>query len=81
MSKARQARRGRAWKSFAAGETALPHDGPQEGRLRSFLFSEYDADIFGLAIPALFSILLDPLMTLTDSGKLLDQTTEVCTCD
>ena len=30
--------------------------------------SRYDADIFRLAIPALMSILLDPVMSLVDTG-------------
>lgn len=37
----------------------------------SLLYSRHDKDIFNLAIPALFSILLDPIMSLTDTGKFL----------
>ncbi len=33
--------------------------------------SRYDADIFRLAIPALMSILLDPVMSLVDTGETL----------
>ena len=32
------------------------------------LHSRHDADIFHIALPALASILLDPLMSLTDTG-------------
>ena len=31
--------------------------------------SSYDADILNLAVPALFAIVLDPVMSLVDSGK------------
>lgn len=43
---------------------------PESGLLKSsWLKSNYDAEIFGLAIPALGSILLDPLLSLVDTGK------------
>ena len=32
--------------------------------------SQYDKVIIGLAVPALGSILLDPIMSLVDTGKL-----------
>ena len=35
----------------------------------SLMYSRHDKDIFNLAIPALFSILLDPIMSLTDTGR------------
>ena len=62
----------------AAGEIALPGPGghaedvvlPEPGLLNpSVLNSEYDSEIFGLAIPALGSILLDPFLSLVDTGK------------
>ena len=34
------------------------------------LSSEYDSEIFRLALPALFSVLLDPLMSIVDTGEL-----------
>jgi putative MATE family efflux protein len=37
-------------------------------RARSALHSPLDASIVGLAVPALFSLLLDPLMSLVDTG-------------
>ena len=39
-----------------------------KSRFRRLWRSEHDGDIFALAIPALFGILLDPIMTMTDSG-------------
>lgn len=36
--------------------------------IRGLLHSKFDKDIFGLAVPALFSILLDPIMSLVDTG-------------
>ena len=46
-------------------ETVLPEPGLLNP---SLLNSEYDKEIFGLAIPALGSILLDPLLSLVDTG-------------
>jgi Na+-driven multidrug efflux pump len=37
-------------------------------RARAGLHSPLDASIVGLAVPALFSLLLDPLMSLVDTG-------------
>ena len=37
----------------------------------SLLHSRHDRDILGLAVPALASILLDPLMSVVDTGTLL----------
>ena len=37
----------------------------------SLLHSRHDKEIFKLAVPALISILLDPIMSLTDTGLLL----------
>ena len=51
-----------------SGTADATYDSGQQGGIRRLFFNEHDRDIFGLAIPALFSILLDPLMTLTDSG-------------
>jgi hypothetical protein len=34
----------------------------------SWLSSPYDRDIFGLALPALFALVLDPLMSAVDAG-------------
>lgn len=43
---------------------------PESGLLKStWLKSQYDAEIFGLAIPALGSIMLDPLLSLVDTGE------------
>ena len=55
--------------------TALADSGSESiltvaGRKGSaLLYSRHDKDIFNLAVPALFSILLDPLMSLTDTGR------------
>jgi len=40
-----------------------------EGKPTSLLRSIHDRDIVNLAVPALFSILLDPIMSLTDTGE------------
>lgn len=62
----------------AAGDIALPGPtGPAEdvvlpepGLINpSVLNSEYDHEIIGLAIPALGSILVDPILTLVDTGQ------------
>lgn len=56
--------------------TALADSGAESiltvaGRKGSaLLYSRHDRDIFNLAVPALFSILLDPLMSLTDTGPM-----------
>ena len=43
---------------------------PESGLLKSsWLRCRHDSEIFGLAIPALGSILLDPLLSLVDTGK------------
>ena len=72
------ARRRQANGVRAAGDIALPGPSshaesirvPESGLLKSsWLKSNYDAEIFGLAIPALGSILLDPLLSLVDTGK------------
>lgn len=69
----------------AAGDIALPGPGgqseeivlPEPGLINpSILNSEYDREITGLAIPALGSILLDPFLSLVDTGKILQQ----CKC-
>lgn len=61
----------------AAGDIALPGPGgpaeevvlPDPGLLNpSVLRSEYDTEIVSLAIPALGSILVDPLLSLVDTG-------------
>ena len=49
-------------------ETVLPEPGLLHP---SILNSEYDKEIIGLAIPALGSILLDPLLSLVDTGQSL----------
>lgn len=63
----------------AASDIALPGKGghaedivlPEPGLLNpSLLNSEYDSEIIGLAVPALGSILLDPFMSLVDTGQL-----------
>lgn len=61
---------------------------PQTGesgsqRRRSFrilprLRSKHDADIFNIAIPALFAILLDPVMSLVDAGKYIRSLLLLC---
>jgi len=63
----------------AASDIALPGSGghaedaavlPEAGLLNpSVLNSGYDSEIIGLAIPALGSILLDPFMSLVDTGE------------
>ena len=62
----------------AASDIALPASGghaeeavlPEPGLLHpSILNSQYDNEIVGLAVPALGSILLDPLLSLVDTGK------------
>lgn len=64
----------------AAGDIALPAPSghaesvrvPESGLLKSsWLKCRHDSEIFGLAIPALGSILLDPLLSLVDTGKLM----------
>ena len=64
----------------AAGDIALPGPGtqtedvvlPEAGLINpSILNSEYDREIVGLAIPALGSILLDPFLSLVDTGEIL----------
>lgn len=64
----------------AAGDIALPASSghaesvrvPESGLLKSsWLKCRHDSEIFGLAIPALGSILLDPLLSLVDTGKLM----------
>lgn len=66
-------------KSQAASDIALPGPGghaedvvlPEAGLLNpSVLNSQYDSEIVGLAIPALGSILLDPFLSLVDTGKM-----------
>ncbi len=63
----------------AASDIALPGPGghaedvvlPEAGLLNpSVLNSQYDSEIVGLAIPALGSILLDPFLSLVDTGKM-----------
>lgn len=39
------------------------------GKALKLLHSRHDRDILNLAIPALFSIMLDPIMSLTDTGN------------
>ena len=52
----------------AASSEALASDGGQQQRADGPL-SQYDKVIIGLAVPALGSILLDPIMSLVDTGK------------
>ena len=54
----------------AASSGALASDDGQQQRAEGPL-SQYDKVIIGLAVPALGSILLDPIMSLVDTGKLL----------
>lgn len=54
----------------AASSGALASDDGQQQRADGPL-SQYDKVIIGLAVPALGSILLDPIMSLVDTGKLL----------
>lgn len=43
---------------------------PEAGLINpSVLNSEYDREIVGLAIPALGSILVDPMLSLVDTGQ------------
>lgn len=55
--------------------SAVADSGPASALLSAYrkssslLHSRHDKDIFNLAIPALFSILLDPIMSLTDTGR------------
>lgn len=62
----------------AAGDIALPGPAghaesvriPESGLIKSsWLKCRHDSEIFGLAIPALGSILLDPLLSLVDTGN------------
>ena len=62
----------------AAGDIALPGPtGPAEDAVLpeaglinpSVLNSEYDQEIIGLAVPALGSILVDPMLSLVDTGQ------------
>lgn len=62
----------------AAGDIALPGPAgpandvvlPDPGLINpSVLRSEYDSEIVSLAIPALGSILVDPLLSLVDTGE------------
>lgn len=62
----------------AAGDIALPGPTspvedvvlPEPGLINpSVLNSEYDQEIVGLAIPALGSILVDPMLSLVDTGQ------------
>lgn len=62
----------------AAGDIALPGPAgpakdvvlPDPGLINpSILRSEYDSEIVSLAIPALGSILVDPLLSLVDTGE------------
>lgn len=62
----------------AAGDIALPGPAgpaedvvlPEAGLLNpSILNSEYDREIVGLALPALGSILVDPMLSLVDTGQ------------
>ena len=71
----------------AAGDIALPGPGgqsedvvlPEPGLINpSVLNSEYDREITGLAIPALGSILLDPFLSLVDTGEMCQQRIRVC---
>ena len=65
-------------KCQAASDIALPGPGraedvvlPEAGLLNpSVLNSQYDSEIIGLAVPALGSILLDPFLSLVDTGKM-----------
>lgn len=66
-------------KCQAASDIALPGPGghaedvvlPEAGLLNpSVLNSQYDSEIVGLAIPALGSILLDPFLSLVDTGTM-----------
>jgi hypothetical protein len=45
---------------------------------RSLLHSEHDALIVGLAVPALGSILLDPIMSMVDTGVYLHAACSTC---
>lgn len=37
-------------------------------KAQQLLHSRHDRDIFNLAVPALFSLMLDPIMSVTDTG-------------
>ena len=72
-------KRGRTYHRFlvvrADGSAAShPLEGVGEPRwrqqLQALLHSEHDALIIGLALPALGSILLDPIMSMVDTGAL-----------
>ena len=54
-------------KPHAASSGAIPSDRSQEQPPESNL-AQYDKLIIGLAVPALGSILLDPIMSLVDTG-------------
>jgi hypothetical protein len=55
----------------SAASPGSESEGPKSagGRPKSLLHSIHDRDIVNLAVPALFSILLDPIMSLTDTGE------------
>ena len=66
-------------KCQAVSDIALPGPGghaedvvlPEAGLLNpSVLNSQYDSEIVGLAVPALGSILLDPFLSLVDTGEM-----------
>ena len=66
---------GAHWLAIRADSGATANGGdeqaqPWSGRLHSLLHSEFDGLIFSLAIPALGTILLDPIMSMVDTGMM-----------
>ena len=65
----------------AVSVTALGQPEPPKSTaapVDSLLHSRHDRDILGLAVPALASILLDPLMSVVDTGALLMSDARLC---